>query len=134
MKAATVVCQKSYANELSASTNGHSQHHPLVLTRTINWSGSFNFSAVYRKDLRWLSFLGRLRSFTTYNKRLQMFDQYAVASTVILAVMCRGADFKAQDTNRLNKLINEAGSVVGHSLSLWKRWWRRIEAEEQPQT
>lgn len=59
-----------------------------------------------------------------------MFHQYVVASTVIFAAKCWGADFKAKDTVRLNKLIKKAGCVVGPRLSPWKRWCR-IEAKEQ---
>lgn len=38
-----------------------------------------------------------------------MLDRYVVASTVIFAAMCWGADFKAHDSDGLNKLIKKQG-------------------------
>lgn len=45
-----------------------------------------------------------------------MYHQSVVASTIFYAVVCWGEGIKAKDTNRLNKLINKAGSVIGSKL------------------
>ena len=72
--------------------------------------------AVYKKGLSRLYFLRRLRSFNVCNRMLQMFYESVVASTVFFAVVSWGAGIKAKDTNRLNKGIKNAGSVVGSKL------------------
>ena len=45
-----------------------------------------------------------------------MFYQSVVASTVFFAVVSWGVGIKAKDANRLNKLREKAGSVVGSEL------------------
>lgn len=99
-------------------TKINNQRHPNTLTvKRSAPPPPPNSRTVYKVGLSWL------RSFNICNRMLQLFYQYVVASTVIFAVMCWGADFKAKDANRLNKLIKKAGSVVGPSLSPWK-WWQ----------
>ena len=72
---------------------------------------------MYKKDLSWLYFLRRLRSFNVCNR---MFYQCVVASAIFFAVVCWGTGVKAKDTNRLNKLIRKAASVVSSQLATLK--------------
>ena len=44
---------------------------------------------------------------------LEIFYQSVVASVLFFAVVCLGSSIGASDTNRLNKLIKKAGSVIG---------------------
>ena len=83
----------------------------VVLDNKLEWTT--NTEAVYKKGLRRLYFLRRLRSFNICNQMLQMFYESVVVSTIFFAVVSWGAGIKAKDTNRVNKLIKKAGSVVG---------------------
>ncbi|KAI3369549.1 hypothetical protein L3Q82_007759 [Scortum barcoo] len=47
---------------------------------------------------------------------LQMFYHSVVSSIIFYAVVCWGSRLKTADTNRLNKLIRRAGSVLGVEL------------------
>ena len=60
-----------------------------------------------------LYFLRKLRSFNMCSKMLEIFYQSVVASALFFAVVCWGSSIRASDTNRLNKLIKKAGSVIG---------------------
>lgn len=50
-----------------------------------------------------------MRSFNVRSGMLELFYQCVVASALFLAV---GSSIRASDTNRLNKLIKKAGSVI----------------------
>ena len=67
----------------------------------------------YKKGMRRLYFLRKLRSFNMCSKMLEIFYQSVVASVLFFAVVCWGSSIGASDTNRLNKLIRKAGSVIG---------------------
>ena len=47
------------------------------------------------------------------SRMLEMFHQSVVASVLFFTAVCRGSSIGASDTNRLNKLIKTAGSVIG---------------------
>ncbi|TWW75415.1 hypothetical protein D4764_13G0000770 [Takifugu flavidus] len=85
------------------------------LDNKLEWST--NTDAVYKKAMRRLYFLRRLRSFSVCSRVLHMFYQSVMASIIVFAVVCWGAGIKAKDANRLNKLIKKAGSVVGCKLA-----------------
>ena len=72
-----------------------------------------NIDAVYKKGMSRLYFLRKLRSFNVCSKMLEIFYQSVVASVLYFAVVCWGSSIGAGDTNRLNKLIKKAGSVIG---------------------
>ncbi|KAI3353943.1 hypothetical protein L3Q82_005147 [Scortum barcoo] len=55
----------------------------------------------------------KLRSF---NVMLHMFYYSVVSSVIFYAVVCWGSRLKTADTNRLNKFIRRAGSVLGFEL------------------
>ena len=86
----------------------------VTLDNKLDWSA--NTEAIYRKGQSRLYFLRRLRSFNVCNKMLQMFYQSVVESTILFAAVSWGAGIKAKDSNRLNKLIRKAESVVGTKL------------------
>ncbi|KAI3356958.1 hypothetical protein L3Q82_003595 [Scortum barcoo] len=62
-----------------------------------------------------LYFLRKLRSFNVGSSRmLEIFYQSVVASAAIFfAAVCWGSSIRASDTNRLDKIIKKAGSVLG---------------------
>lgn len=60
-----------------------------------------------------LYLLRKLRSFNVCIKMLEMFYQSLVASGLFFTVVCWGSSIGASDTNRINKLIRRAGSVIG---------------------
>nr|XP_043902249.1 uncharacterized protein LOC122782107 [Solea senegalensis] len=70
-------------------------------------------SAVYRKGMSRLFFLRRLRSFDVCSEMLELFYQSVVASALFFAVVCWGSSIGASETNKLNKLIKKAGSIIG---------------------
>ena len=63
-----------------------------------------------------LYFLRKLRSFNVCSKMLEIFYQSVVSSALLFAAVCWGSSIGAGDTNRLNKLIKKAGSVIGCKL------------------
>ena len=81
------------------------------LDNRLNWKT--NTEAVYKKGMSRLYFLRKLRSFNVCSKMLEIFYQSVVASALFFAVVCWGSSIGAGDTNRLNKLIKKAGSVIG---------------------
>ena len=50
------------------------------------------------------------------SRLLQMFNQSVVASTQFFAVVCWGGSIQAGETNKLNKLVRMASSVLGLEL------------------
>jgi hypothetical protein len=80
----------------------------------LEWAG--NTGALYKKGQSRLYFLRRLRSFNVCSKLLHTFYQSVVASAIFFAVVCWGANIKAGDASRVNKLIRKASSVLGMSL------------------
>lgn len=87
----------------------------VTLDCKLQWS--LNTELLYKKGLSRLYFLRKLRSFNICSRMLQMFDQSVVASTIFFAAVCWGAGIKAKDSNKINKLIKKAGSVVGTRLA-----------------
>ena len=75
-----------------------------------------NNEAIYRKNLSRLFIPRRLRSFDVCGRLLKMFYQSVVASTLFFAGACWGGGIKAGESNRLNKLVRKASSVVGLEL------------------
>lgn len=72
-----------------------------------------NTEAVYKKGMSRLYFLRKLRYFNMCSKMLEILYQSVVASALYFAVVCWGSSIGAGETNRLNKLIKKAGSVIG---------------------
>ncbi|KAK0147064.1 RNA-directed DNA polymerase from mobile element jockey [Merluccius polli] len=83
----------------------------VVIDNRLDWKA--NSEAVYKKGMSSLYFLRKLRSFNVCSKMLELFYQSAVASTIFFAVVCWGSSIRASDSNRLNKIIRKAGSVLG---------------------
>ena len=88
------------------------------LDNRLNWRT--NTEAVYKKGMSRLYFLRKLRSFNVCSKMLEMFYQSVVASALLFAAVCWGSSIGAGDTNRLNKLIKKAGSVIGCKLDTFQ--------------
>ncbi|KAK0135417.1 RNA-directed DNA polymerase from mobile element jockey [Merluccius polli] len=86
----------------------------VVIGNRLDWKA--NSEAVYKKGMSRLYFLRKLRSFNVCSKMLELFYQSAVASTIFFAVVCWGSSIRASDSNRLNKIIRKAGSVLGFKL------------------
>ena len=63
-----------------------------------------------------LYFLRKLRSFNVCRKMSEIFYQSVVASAIFFAAVCWGSSIRASDTNRLDKTIKKAGSVLGLKL------------------
>ncbi|KAK0152207.1 hypothetical protein N1851_006440 [Merluccius polli] len=84
------------------------------INNKLDWTD--NTEGLYRKGQSRLFFLRRLRSFDMCSRLLKMFYQSVVASTLFFAVACWGGGIKAGETNRLNKLVRKASSVVGLEL------------------
>ncbi|KAI3355030.1 hypothetical protein L3Q82_017846 [Scortum barcoo] len=63
-----------------------------------------------------LYFLRKLRSFNVGSRMLEIFYQSVVASAIFFAAVCWGSSIRASDTNRLDKIIKKAGSVLGFRL------------------
>ena len=79
-------------------------------------NGPDNTEALYRKGQSRLFFLRRLRSFDVCGRLLKMFHLSVVASTLFFAGACWRGGFTAGESNRLNKLVRKASSVVGLEL------------------
>ncbi|MBN3314359.1 RTJK polymerase, partial [Atractosteus spatula] len=75
-----------------------------------------NGHLLYKKGQSRLYFLRRLRSFNVCSKMLHMFYHSVVVSAIFYAVVCWGSGIRAVDSNRLNKLIRRASSVIGSGL------------------
>lgn len=80
----------------------------------LDWTD--NAKALYRKGQNRLFFPRRLRSFDMRSRLLQIFYQSVVASALFFTVVCWGGGIMAGETNRLNKLVRKASSVVGLKL------------------
>lgn len=86
----------------------------VVIDNGLDWKS--NTEAVYKKGMSRLYFLRKLRSFNVCSKMLEIFYQSVVASAIFFAVVCWGGSIRASDTNRLEKIIKKAGSVLGLKL------------------
>ncbi|XP_068566954.1 uncharacterized protein [Cebidichthys violaceus] len=86
----------------------------VSIDNRLSWKANIN--AVYKKGMSRLFFLRKLRSFNVCSKMLEMFYQSVVASALYFAVVCWGSSIGAGDTNRLNKLVKKAGSIIGCKL------------------
>ena len=84
------------------------------INNKLDWSD--NTEALYRKSQSRLFFLRRLRSFDVCGRLLRTFYLSVVASTLFFAGACWGGGIKAGESNRLNKLVRKASSVVGLEL------------------
>ena len=84
------------------------------LDNKLDWS--CNTDHLYKRGQSRLYFLRRLRSFNICRKLLWMFYQSVVASALFYAVVCWGGSISKRNSNRLDKLIRRAGSVVGMNL------------------
>ncbi|KAM3860331.1 chondrolectin [Diretmus argenteus] len=84
------------------------------LDNKLDWSE--DTGAIYKKGQSRLYFLRRLRSFDVRGPMLNAFHQSVVASALFFAAVCWGSSIKAADTNRLDKLLRRAASVLGTSL------------------
>lgn len=85
----------------------------LQVDEKLDWST--NTDVTYKKTQSRLYFLRRLASFGVCRKMLQMFYNSVVASTVFYGVVCWGGNIRQRDTQRLDKLIKKAASVIGAS-------------------
>lgn len=65
-----------------------------------------------KKGKTQLYFLRRFRSFKVCNIMLRMFDKSVVASAVFFDVVCWGSRLRAEDTNKITRIIRKAGSVL----------------------
>ena len=84
----------------------------VTINHRLDWRS--NTEAVYKKGMSRLYFLRKLRSFNVCSKMLEIFYQSVVASVLFFAVVCWGNSIGASDTNRLNKLNRNAGSVIDY--------------------
>ena len=80
----------------------------------LDWSA--NTDALYKKGQSRLFFLRRLRSFDVCGEMLVMFYQSVMASILFYAAVCWGGNITQEDSNRLDKLVRKASSVVGRAL------------------
>ncbi|KAI3359139.1 hypothetical protein L3Q82_002595 [Scortum barcoo] len=77
-----------------------------------------------------LYFLRKLRSFNVGSRMLEIFYQSVVASAIFFAAVCWGSSIRASDTNRPDKIIKKAGSVLGFRLESFETVVeRRMNAE-----
>ena len=83
----------------------------LTINHRLDWRS--NTEAVYKKGMNRLFFLRKLRSFSVYSQMLEIFYQSVVASVLFFTVVCWGSSIGARDTDRLNKVIEKTGSVIG---------------------
>ena len=83
----------------------------MVIDNKLDWKS--NTEAVYKKGMSRLYFLRKLRSFNVCSKMLEIFYQSVVASAIFFAAVCWGSSIRASNTNRLDKIIKKAGSVLG---------------------
>lgn len=79
-----------------------------------------NTEALYQKAQSGLFFLKRVNSLDVCSRLLQMFYHSVVASTLYFAVACWEGSKKAGETNRVNKQVRKASSVVGLKLDSWE--------------
>ena len=125
--------QKELRRELRAAKNSYSErlegkpeiNSGVCINNKLDWTD--NTESLYRKSQSRLFFLRRLRSFDACGRLLKMFHQSVVASTLSFAGACWGGGIKAGESNRLNKLVRKASSVVGlelDSLEVVKRRMR----------
>ncbi len=84
------------------------------LDKELDWACNTDY--LYKRGQSKLYFLRRLRSFNVCRKLLWMFYQTVVASVLFYAVVCWGGSTSKRNSNRLDKLIRRAGSVIGMEL------------------
>ena len=84
------------------------------LDNKLDWS--VNSEALFRKGQSRLYFLRKLRSFDVCKEMLVMFYHAMMASVIFFAVVCWGGNILKADSNKLDKLVKKAGSVVGLNL------------------
>ncbi|XP_060770815.1 uncharacterized protein LOC132881852 [Neoarius graeffei] len=80
----------------------------------LDWT--VNTDTLYRNGESRLYFLRRLGSFRICRKLLLMFYQSVVASVLFCAVVSWGGSIKKRDTGWLDRLVRNAGSVLGTEL------------------
>ncbi|KAK9513184.1 hypothetical protein VZT92_026740 [Zoarces viviparus] len=81
----------------------------VSINSRLNWK--ININAVYKKGMSRLFFLRKLRSFNVCSKMLEML-YHLLWSVHCTSVVCWRSSIGAGDTNRLNKLVKKAGSIV----------------------
>lgn len=72
-----------------------------------------NTEAAYRKGQGKPYFLRKLRSFDVCSKMLHIFYQSVVASAIVFAAICWGSSIRTSNSEKLNNLTKEVGSVLG---------------------
>ena len=103
----------------------------VLFINKLDWTR--NTEAVYKIGQSRLFFLRRLRSFNICRMMLRMFYESVVASVIFFTVTCWGSGLKVADNNRLRKLIEWAGDVVGEELdTLMTMAERRMLSKLQP--
>jgi len=90
----------------------------VYLDSRLDWN--CNIRAVYKKEHNRLYFLRKLRVFTYCTKMLHIFYKSVVESAICCAAISWGSNVRASDSEKLNKLIKKAGSVLGTALELLK--------------
>jgi gmma-aminobutyric acid receptor subunit gamma len=83
----------------------------VVIGNRLDWAS--NTDAVCKKGMSRLYFLRKLRSFNVCSKMLETFYHSVVAGAIFFAAVCWGSSIRASDSNRLDKIIRKAGSVLG---------------------
>lgn len=81
------------------------------LDSKLNWKE--NTDVIVKKAQSRLFFLRKLRSFDISTRLLDVFYQDILANVLFYAVLCWGGSISMDDSNRINKLIKKAGSVIG---------------------
>ncbi|KAK0147391.1 hypothetical protein N1851_013140 [Merluccius polli] len=79
----------------------------VVIDNRLDWKS--NTEAVYKKGM------SRLfpEDAEIFQRMLEIFYQSVVASAIFFAAVCWCSSIRASDTNRLDKIIKKAGSVLG---------------------
>ncbi|KAM4588018.1 RNA-binding protein Raly isoform 3-T4 [Odontesthes bonariensis] len=86
----------------------------VVIGNRLDWAS--NTDAVCKKGMSRLYFLRKLGSFNVCSKMLETFYHSVVAGAIFFAAVCWGSSIRASDSNRLDKIIRKAGSVLGQKL------------------
>ncbi|KAM4580370.1 uncharacterized protein PAE49_005246 [Odontesthes bonariensis] len=86
----------------------------VVIDNRLDWAS--NTDAVCKKGMSRLYFLRKLRSFNVCSRMLETFYHSVVAGAIFFAAVCWGSSIRASDSNRLDKIIRKAGSVLGQKL------------------
>ncbi|KAM4544613.1 delta-sarcoglycan isoform 2-T2 [Odontesthes bonariensis] len=86
----------------------------VVIGNRLDWAS--NTDAVCKKGMSRLYFLRKLRSFNVCSRMLETFYHSVVAGAIFFAAVCWGSSIRASDSNRLDKIIRKASSVLGQKL------------------